>query len=111
MLASAMNSLAKFHLWIGCLRDTSVVINDSTIVLEASDFGQILHVNRNHLLPYTNIGQPVDTVAIHVYHSQKDSPTTETLDVIAKYMQLSSSTLTVYVMNVDPQPNGYWTVK
>ena len=59
----------------------------------------------NHWLVISNIGEEKDTVCI--YDSMQNRPDGECISLVARYVQCPDSHITIKVMNVQLQDNGY----
>ena len=69
------------------------------------DYVQILHVNGNHWVTITDIGQEQDTVLL--YDSVRSQPSDSMFETIAKFHKPEGPQLKLKVMNTDQQKNGY----
>ena len=69
------------------------------------EFVQFPLVNKNHWLVISNIGEKMDTVCI--YNSMQNRHDGECLSLVARYVQCPDSHITIKVMNVQLQDNGY----
>ena len=69
------------------------------------EFVQFLLVNKNHGLVISNIGEEMDTVCI--YDSMQNRPDGECISLVTRYVQCPDSHITIKVMNVQLQDNGY----
>ena len=62
-------------------------------------------LKKNHWLVISNIGEEMDTVCI--YDSMQNRPDGECISLVARYVQCPDSHITIKVMNVQLQDNGY----
>ena len=69
------------------------------------EFVQFILVNKNHWLVISNIREEMDTVCI--YDSMLNRPDGECMSLVARYVQCPDSHITIKVMNVQLQDNGY----
>ncbi|KAL5515522.1 hypothetical protein EMCRGX_G000699 [Ephydatia muelleri] len=69
------------------------------------EFVQFLLVSKNHWLVISNIGEEMDTVCN--YDSMQNRPDGECISLVARYVQCPDSHITIKVMNVQLQDNGY----
>ena len=71
-----------------------------------SQFIQFLHVNDNHWITVSNVGE-LETNSVNIHDSLGMKPSSDTVNKIAQYMKSDSECLTLKVQPTQQQENGY----